>query len=101
MARFSIYYYFLKLFFKNYKDHLSKLKSRTGLANGLSGLMLLGNVLVGKLKFFKFKFYYYKGVCFILTSVIICHYWASNSTRYQPVGRIAVRICLIIVYFLK
>uniref|UniRef100_A0A915N1N7 NR LBD domain-containing protein n=1 Tax=Meloidogyne javanica TaxID=6303 RepID=A0A915N1N7_MELJA len=28
-------------------DHLSKLKSRTGLANGLSGLMLLGNVLVG------------------------------------------------------
>ncbi|KAL7078404.1 hypothetical protein ACQ4LE_002184 [Meloidogyne hapla] len=56
-------------------DHLSKLKSRTGLANGLSGLMLLGNVLVG--------------VCFILTSVIICHYWASNSTRYQPVGRIA------------
>nr|CAD2171835.1 unnamed protein product [Meloidogyne enterolobii] len=58
-------------------DHLSKLKSRTGLANGLSGLMLLGNVLVG--------------VCFILTSVIICHYWASNSTRYQPVGRIAKR----------
>nr|CAD2187066.1 unnamed protein product [Meloidogyne enterolobii] len=58
-------------------DHLSKLKSRTGLANGLSGLMLLGNVLVG--------------VCFILTSVIICHYWASNSTRYQPVGRVAKR----------
>ncbi|KAF7627143.1 hypothetical protein Mgra_00009592 [Meloidogyne graminicola] len=61
-------------------DHLSKLKSRTGIANGLSGLMLLGNVLVG--------------VCFILTSVIICHYWASNSTRYQPVGRIAVVVLL-------
>lgn len=30
-------------------DHLSKIKSRTGLANGLSGLMLLGSVLVGKL----------------------------------------------------
>jgi hypothetical protein len=29
-------------------DHLSKIKSRTGLANGLSGLMLLGSVLVGE-----------------------------------------------------
>ncbi|KAL3073836.1 hypothetical protein niasHT_034868 [Heterodera trifolii] len=59
-------------------DHLSKLKSRTGLVNGLSGLMLLGSVLVG--------------VCFILTSVIICHYWASNSAKYQAVGRMAKRM---------
>jgi len=58
-------------------DHLSKLKTRTGLANGLSGMMLLGSVLVG--------------VCFILTSVLLCHYWASNSTKYQAVGRIAKR----------
>lgn len=60
-------------------DHLSKLKTRTGLANGLSGLLLLGSVLVEL----------FSGVCFILTSVLICHYWASNSTRYQPIGRIA------------
>uniref|UniRef100_A0A914I5Q4 Uncharacterized protein n=1 Tax=Globodera rostochiensis TaxID=31243 RepID=A0A914I5Q4_GLORO len=59
-------------------DHLSKLKSRTGIVNGLSGLMLLGSVLVG--------------VCFILTSVIICHYWASNSAKYQAVGRMAKRM---------
>jgi uncharacterized membrane protein len=58
-------------------DHLSKMKERTGLANGLSGLMLLGSVLVG--------------VCFILTAVLICHYWASNSTKYQAVGRMAKR----------
>lgn len=58
-------------------DHLSKLKTRTGLANGLSGMMLLGSVLIG--------------VCFILTSVILCHYWASNSTKYQAVGKIAKR----------
>lgn len=73
-------------------DHLSKIKSRTGLANGLSGMMLLGSVLVG-------KFYHllilpmtsiYLGVCFILTAVLICHYWASNSTKYQAVGRMAV-----------
>uniref|UniRef100_A0A183CEC3 Uncharacterized protein n=1 Tax=Globodera pallida TaxID=36090 RepID=A0A183CEC3_GLOPA len=59
-------------------DHLSKLESRTGIVNGLSGLMLLGSVLVG--------------VCFILTSVIICHYWASNSAKYQAVGRMAKRM---------
>ncbi|KAI1713691.1 hypothetical protein Ddc_11843 [Ditylenchus destructor] len=58
-------------------DHLSKLKTRTGMANGLSGMMLLGSVLVG--------------VCFILTAVLICHYWASNSAKYQAVGRIAKR----------
>ncbi|KAI6229138.1 hypothetical protein M3Y99_01154500 [Aphelenchoides fujianensis] len=58
-------------------DHLSKMKERTGIANGLSGMMLLGSVLVG--------------VCFILTAVLICHYWASNSTKYQAVGRMAKR----------
>uniref|UniRef100_A0AC35U615 Claudin-16 n=1 Tax=Rhabditophanes sp. KR3021 TaxID=114890 RepID=A0AC35U615_9BILA len=56
-------------------DHLSKMKERTGMVNGLSGMMLLGSVLVG--------------VCFILTAVIICHYWVSNSAKYQTVGRIA------------
>lgn len=58
-------------------DHLNKLKHRTGMANGLSGMMLLCSVLVG--------------VCFILSSVIICHYWVSNSTKYQTVGRVAKR----------
>uniref|UniRef100_A0A0N4ZBU5 MFS domain-containing protein n=1 Tax=Parastrongyloides trichosuri TaxID=131310 RepID=A0A0N4ZBU5_PARTI len=58
-------------------DHLSKMKERTGIVNGLSGMMLLGSVLVG--------------VCFILTAVIICHYWVSNSTKYQAVGRVAKR----------
>ncbi|CAI4227543.1 unnamed protein product [Auanema sp. JU1783] len=58
-------------------DHLSKMKDRTGLVNGLSGFMLLGSVAVG--------------VCFILTAVMICHYWNSNSPKYQPVGKIAKR----------
>ncbi|CAD5226196.1 unnamed protein product [Bursaphelenchus xylophilus] len=58
-------------------DHLNKMKERTGIANGLSGMMLLGSVLVG--------------VCFILTAVLICHYWASNSSKYQAVGRMAKR----------
>uniref|UniRef100_A0A1I7WMW7 Uncharacterized protein n=1 Tax=Heterorhabditis bacteriophora TaxID=37862 RepID=A0A1I7WMW7_HETBA len=58
-------------------DHLSKMKDRTGLVNGLSGFMLLSSVAVG--------------VCFILTAVMICHYWNSNSPKYQPVGKIAKR----------
>jgi hypothetical protein len=33
-------------------DHLSKMKERTGIANGLSGMMLLGSVLVGELFIF-------------------------------------------------
>lgn len=36
-------------------DHLSKLKSRTGIANGLSGMMLLGSVLVGRYLFLFFS----------------------------------------------
>ncbi|XGW28668.1 hypothetical protein V3C99_008450 [Haemonchus contortus] len=58
-------------------DHLSKMKDRTGLVNGLSGFMLLSSVAVG--------------VCFILTAVMICHYWNSNSPKYQPVGKMAKR----------
>ncbi|PAV58020.1 hypothetical protein WR25_05190 isoform B [Diploscapter pachys] len=58
-------------------DHLSKMKDRTGLVNGLSGFMLLASVAVG--------------VCFILTAVMICHYWNSNSPKYQAVGKIAKR----------
>ncbi|CAD6195233.1 unnamed protein product [Caenorhabditis auriculariae] len=58
-------------------DHLSKMKNRTGLVNGLSGFMLLGSVALG--------------VCFILTAVMICHYWNSNSPKYQPVGKVAKR----------
>ncbi|CAJ0928824.1 unnamed protein product, partial [Mesorhabditis belari] len=58
-------------------DHLSKMKERTALASGLSGLMLLSSVAVG--------------VCFILTAVMICHYWNSNSPRYQPVGKFSKR----------
>ncbi|KAJ1362879.1 hypothetical protein KIN20_022588 [Parelaphostrongylus tenuis] len=58
-------------------DHLSKMKDRTGLVNGLSGFMLLSSVAVG--------------VCFILTAVMICHYWNSNSPKYQPVGKVAKR----------
>ncbi|KAK0397895.1 hypothetical protein QR680_002325 [Steinernema hermaphroditum] len=58
-------------------DHLSKMKDRTGFVNGLSGMMLLGSVAVG--------------VCFILTAVMICHYWNSHSTKYQAVGRIQKR----------
>ncbi|CAB3406041.1 unnamed protein product [Caenorhabditis bovis] len=58
-------------------DHYSKMKVRTGLGNGLSGFMLLASVALG--------------VCFILTAVMICHYWNSHSARYQPVGKIAKR----------
>ncbi|CAJ0579808.1 unnamed protein product, partial [Mesorhabditis spiculigera] len=58
-------------------DHLSKMKERTAAASGLSGLMLLSSVAVG--------------VCFILTAVMICHYWNSNSPRYQPVGKFSKR----------
>ncbi|EFO92472.1 hypothetical protein CRE_10985 [Caenorhabditis remanei] len=57
-------------------DHYSKMKVRTGLGNGLSGFMLLASVALG--------------VCFILTAVMICHYWNSNTTGYQPVQKIAV-----------
>jgi hypothetical protein len=32
-------------------DHLSKMKERTGIANGLSGMMLLGSVLVGSFNY--------------------------------------------------
>uniref|UniRef100_A0A8R1E6V0 Uncharacterized protein n=1 Tax=Caenorhabditis japonica TaxID=281687 RepID=A0A8R1E6V0_CAEJA len=53
------------------------MKVRTGLGNGLSGFMLLASVALG--------------VCFILTAVMICHYWNSHSTGYQPVQKIAKR----------
>ncbi|GMR47955.1 hypothetical protein PMAYCL1PPCAC_18150 [Pristionchus mayeri] len=58
-------------------DHLSKMKERTGLVNGLSGMMLLSSVALG--------------VCFILTAVMLCHYWSSNSPKYQPIGRVSKR----------
>ncbi|OZC10588.1 hypothetical protein X798_02337 [Onchocerca flexuosa] len=58
-------------------DHLSKMKSRTGLVNGLSGMMLLCSVAVG--------------VCFILNAVMICHFWNFNSQKYQAVGKISKR----------
>lgn len=58
-------------------DHYSKMKVRTGLGNGLSGFMLLASVALG--------------VCFILTAVMICHYWNSNTTGYQTVQKIAKR----------
>lgn len=58
-------------------DHLSKMKDRTGLINGLSGMMLLAAVAVG--------------VCFILSSVMICHYWNSTSTKYQAIGKVSKR----------
>ncbi|MFH4974678.1 hypothetical protein AB6A40_001387 [Gnathostoma spinigerum] len=58
-------------------DQLSKLKDRTGIVNGLCGMMLLSSVAVG--------------VCFILTAVMICHFWTSNITKYQPVGKISKR----------
>lgn len=57
-------------------DHYSKMKVRTAIGNGLSGFMLLASVALG--------------VCFILTAVMICHYWNSNTTGYQPVQKIAV-----------
>lgn len=58
-------------------DHYSKMKVRTAIGNGLSGFMLLASVALG--------------VCFILTAVMICHYWNSNTTGYQPVQKIAKR----------
>ncbi|VDK43303.1 unnamed protein product [Gongylonema pulchrum] len=58
-------------------DHLSKMKSRTGIVNGLSGVMLLCSVAVG--------------VCFILSAVMICHFWNFNSPKYQAVGKISKR----------
>ncbi|VDN89711.1 unnamed protein product [Brugia pahangi] len=58
-------------------DHLSKMKSRTGLVNGLSGMMLLCSVAIG--------------VCFILNAVMICHFWNFNSQKYQAVGKISKR----------
>uniref|UniRef100_A0A915BFF3 Uncharacterized protein n=1 Tax=Parascaris univalens TaxID=6257 RepID=A0A915BFF3_PARUN len=58
-------------------DHLSKMKTRTGLVNGLSCMMLLASVAVG--------------VCYILTSVLVCHFWVSNSPKYQAVGKISKR----------
>uniref|UniRef100_A0A0N5ABG5 Conserved plasma membrane protein n=1 Tax=Syphacia muris TaxID=451379 RepID=A0A0N5ABG5_9BILA len=58
-------------------DHLSKMKDRTGLVSGLSGMMLLAAVAVG--------------VCFILSSVMVCHYWNSTSSKYQAIGKISKR----------
>ncbi|VDM95534.1 unnamed protein product [Thelazia callipaeda] len=58
-------------------DHLSKMKSRTGIVNGLSGMMLLCSVAIG--------------VCFILNAVMICHFWNFNSQKYQAVGKISKR----------
>ncbi|VDK72763.1 unnamed protein product [Litomosoides sigmodontis] len=58
-------------------DHLSKMKSRTGLVNGLSGMMLLCSVAIG--------------VCFILNAVMICHFWNFNSQKYQAVGKVSKR----------
>ncbi|CAG9531704.1 unnamed protein product [Cercopithifilaria johnstoni] len=58
-------------------DHLSKMKSRTGLVNGLSGMMLLCSVAIG--------------VCFILNAVMICHFWNFNSQKYQAVGKFSKR----------
>ena len=66
----------LNYFLGIWLDHYSKMKVRTGLGNGLSGFMLLASVALG--------------VCFILTAVMICHYWNSNTTGYQPVQKIAV-----------
>lgn len=62
------------------------MKVRTGLGNGLSGFMLLASVALG--------------VCFILTAVMICHYWNSHSTGYQPVQKIAVRHFRAISWFI-
>ncbi|VDK52618.1 unnamed protein product [Anisakis simplex] len=59
-------------------DHLSKMKTRTGLVNGLSGMMLLASVAVG--------------VCYILTSVLLCHFWVSNSPKYQAVGKVSILV---------
>lgn len=74
-------------------DHLSKMKDRTGLVNGLSGFMLLASVAVGSNKVYSSIFTSnIAGVCFILTAVMICHYWNSNSPKYQAVGKIAVSI---------
>ncbi|PAV58022.1 hypothetical protein WR25_16256 isoform E [Diploscapter pachys] len=73
-------------------DHLSKMKDRTGLVNGLSGFMLLASVAVGSNKVYPSIFRSnIAGVCFILTAVMICHYWNSNSPKYQAVGKIAKR----------
>uniref|UniRef100_A0A0M3IUJ4 G_PROTEIN_RECEP_F1_2 domain-containing protein n=1 Tax=Ascaris lumbricoides TaxID=6252 RepID=A0A0M3IUJ4_ASCLU len=85
-------------------DHLSKMKTRTGLVNGLSCMMLLASVAVDafiifqQLKQLQFPTDYYSainsliivGVCYILTSVLVCHFWVSNSPKYQAVGKISV-----------
>ncbi|VDM47932.1 unnamed protein product [Toxocara canis] len=76
-------------------DHLSKMKTRTGIVNGLSGMMLLASVAVDSIANLwytqRIQLDLLAGVCYILTSVLVCHFWVSNSPKYQAVGKISKR----------